>query len=225
MFLKQTLAGVEMTRDGRIVDRVVPEFVRRAMDEGRRTCAHCRQDIRAGVSMICRGGSIYHRSCADSADATPQPVQAPIIAYLSGTAFTFAERCTILEADGTSHMEMYERGAFEIDHRQIPLRVNHGPSVIPCSLAFSQTPDRLGFIGTIRDSDQARYLRSRSTDTRGRSVVRGVSIETNWLETEPDRKVPGGVVVKRARLTGLSITVGDRRPAWFGTHIDLTWVS
>jgi hypothetical protein len=111
-----------------------------------------------------------------------EPIAPRPVAFVSGRALPFGERCTIFEAEGGSHMEMYARDAFAISYpHNVKLRVNHNDrSSIPCSLVFSIKRDGLDFVASLPDSPQAKALLARADD------IRGVSIEAIQHETVPD---------------------------------------
>jgi hypothetical protein len=174
-----------------------------------------RQGHRCGaLDMTRRGNALWCRRCGHAVDIKPRTV-----AFLTGRAVPLAERCTIFDPDGGSHMETFARGAFAITYpHDIKLRVNHNSrSAIPCALTFLETRDGLDFWASVPDSPQARSLLARA------DKIRGVSIECTHVETVPDRALrPGDIVVTRAELLGVSITVGDHGPAWFETRCTLT---
>jgi hypothetical protein len=142
--------------------------------------------------------------------------------YSVGALFRWA--CTIFDKDGGDRMELFDRSAFSEIESDIPLRMNHNNlSRIPCDLRVHVAPDGLDFIARVPDSPQARYLLMLSNE------IRGVSIECLHQQTAPDPGLPPGrgIVVKRAKLLGISISAGpnSRRPAWFGTSCRVVRVS
>jgi phage head maturation protease len=128
----------------------------------------------------------------------------------------------IFDAEGGSHMETFARGAFTISTpHSVKLRVNHNDrSAIPCSLVLSINRDGLDYVASLPDSPQSRALLARADE------ICGASIECVHEETHPDSALRAGdIVVTRAKLLAVSITVGDRRPAWFDTSCVVTRVN
>src|SRR5689334_19075985 len=108
--------------------------------------------------MSSRGNVAWCRRCGHAVDIKPRT-----IAFLSGRAIPFGQRCTIFDPAGGSHMETFAPGAFAIRYpHDIKLRVSHNvASAIPCSLTFSETREGLDFCASLPDSPQARSLIAR----------------------------------------------------------------